>query len=279
MLSTPIPPPNQANIPLPAKLRTSADQLTALPENATASFSITYVANGVNDAFGNPCITFLSAAQTAFNAAAAVWSNLLQSSVPITINACWSTLGPGVLGQSGGGNLTRDFPGAPRANTWYVASLANALAGSDLVPSNVDMHITFSSAFTWYTGTDGATPSEQYDLMTVTLHEIGHGLNFMGSMDVAAGSGSWGNFTGFPYIYDTFMSDKATDPSNLLITTGVYPNSSAALATALTSNSSGLADPMPWPPMVAKELKFMLLLHGMMDPATLIWTTLLLPVQ
>ena len=230
-VADPNPPAQQLHIPAPAYLRT-------LPEKATATFSITYVPNGGTDLWGASCTTFPEGAKAAFNAAAAIWGNLLQSSVPITIKACWSSeLDPGVLGYSGGGDLTRDFTGAPRVNTWYGASLANALTGSDLVPSNFDMHITYSSTFSWYYGTDGVTPTGQYDLMSVVLHEIAHGLNFSGSMSYAGGTGSWGYTTGYPNIYDTFMRDGTANPGNQLINTGVYANPSAALGTALQSTS------------------------------------------
>jgi len=224
----PNPPKSPVRIPPPFKLST-------LPEKATATFAITYVPNGGADLWGETCYTFPEEAKAAFNAAAAVWGNLLQSSVPITINACWADLGSSssTLGYSGGGNLLRDFTGAPQVNTWYVVSLANALAGSDQFPSNFDMHITYNRYFSWYYGTDGATPPGQYDFMSVVLHEIAHGLNFSGSMSYSGGSGSWG-YTGYPYIYDTFIRDGA---GKLLINTSVYPNPSAALGTALTSQS------------------------------------------
>ena len=96
------------------------------------------------------------------------------------------------LGYSGGGSDYRNFSGAPRANTWYAESLANALHGSDLGPSKFDMHITYNQNFTWYYGTDGNTPATQMDLMTVVLHEICHGLNFSGSAQYAGGGADWG---------------------------------------------------------------------------------------
>jgi hypothetical protein len=209
--------------------------LSALPEKAIATFQITYVANGGTDPWGEPCYTFPDGAKAAFNAAAAVWGNLLRSSVPITISTCWANLGsPNILGYAGGQPFHRNFTGAPLTNTWYAGSLANALAGSDLDPSSFDMHITYNSGFSWYYGTDGVTPAGQYDLMTVVLHEIAHGLHFMGLMEYSGGTGRWGWGTVYPSIYDTFMRDGS---GNQLINTGVYGNPSTALGSALTSNN------------------------------------------
>jgi len=218
----------RVQIPAPFELLTA-------PESATATFSITYVPNGDTDIWGHPCSTFPAQAQAPFNAAANIWADIIQSSVPITIRACWSNLGSsGILGGSGGMPLQRDFTGAPLGNTWYAGSLANALAGYDLNAGYFDMHITYNSNSSWYYGTDGLTPRGQYDLMSVVLHEIAHGLNFSGSMSYSAGSGSWGYSTGYPNIYDTFMRDGS---GNQLVNIGVYPNPSTALGSALTSNN------------------------------------------
>lgn len=229
----PDPAKNQVNIAPPA-------QIKALFAKATAAFSISYVAAGGTDKWGVLCFDFPEEAKAGFNAAAAIWGYLLQSSVPITIKACWASLGdPSVLGYSGGGPQRRDFAGAPLPNTWYSGSLANALAGTDLDPGLFDMHITYNKNFSWYYGTDGVTPAGQYDLMTVVLHEIAHGLNFSGSMEYipASGQGQWGGGTGFPSVYDTFMRDGTANPGNLLINTGVYVNPSVALGNALRSES------------------------------------------
>jgi hypothetical protein len=229
--------PNPSHEPL--RIQAPFDLLTLPPEFATANFSITYVLDGVQDAFGNNCYTFPDDAKTAFNAAANIWANLIQSSVPITIRVCWATLGSGILGQSGGGPLHSDFLNAPLANTWYMGSLANALAGYDLRTDLFDMHITHSLLFSWYYGTDGNPQQSQVDLMSVALHEIAHGLGFSGSMFYSSTTGqwSWGYGYGIPNIYDTFMRDGTGNPGNQLINTGVYPNPSTALGTALTSDN------------------------------------------
>lgn len=227
--------------PKPVRIQAPVNLLTA-PQSATATFSITYVASGDTDAWSQPCSTFPDTAKAAFDTAASIWGNLITSSVPITIRACWADLGSasGILGYSGGGPLRRDFTNAPVANTWYTGALANALANSDLDPSSFDMHITYNLYFTWYYGTDGLTPAGTYDLMSVVLHEIAHGLNFSGSMSYSGTTGSWGYGTGYPNIYDTFMRDGLANPGNQLINTSVYPNPSTALGTALTGGAGGV---------------------------------------
>jgi hypothetical protein len=201
------------------------------PEAANATFSITYVAAGGQDLWGAVCQTFPDQAKTAFNAAAAIWASTIQSSVPITISACWSNLGSSsILGYSGGEPLHRNFTGAPKSNTWYEGSLANALHGSDLDAAHFDDYITYNSNFTWYYGTDGHPTSGTYDLVTVAAHEIAHGLNFAGMADYSGGVGSY-DYLGYPSIYDTFMEDG----SGTKLTS--YTNNSTSLGSLLTSGN------------------------------------------
>lgn len=196
-----------------------------------ATFTITYIPAGGKDNWNEPCYEFPAAAKTAFNAAAAIWASKLQSSVPITIRACWANLGSSsILGYSGGAYIHRNFTGAPQANTWYESSLANSLNGSDLGPAYFDDHITYNSNFSWYYGTDGNTPSGKYDLVTVAAHEIAHGLNFSGSANVSGSYGYWG-YSGYPYIYDKFMESSGGTKLT------AYTSGSTALGTLLRSNA------------------------------------------
>lgn len=190
---------------------------------ATATFVVTY--NG-----------FTPQAQAAFQHAVDIWSSILTSTVPIHVTANWTPLGPGILGSAGASTLYRDFPNAPQAGTWYNVALAEKLAGTDLnVTTDPDIIANFSSAIpNWYFGTDGNPPSGQFDLVTVVLHELGHGLTFVGSMTVASGQGSWGSGSGFPFIYDRFAENGA---GQSLLNTSLFPNPSSALATQLQSNS------------------------------------------
>jgi len=221
------PNPAMQGIKIPAP---EVDKALVDPAAASATFSFTYVDVGNQDPWGQVCTTFPENAKAAFNAAAAIWASTLQSSVPITIQACWASLSGTTLGYSGGQPLRRNFSGAPKTNTWYEGALANALNGSDLDPITFDMNITYNSNYTWYTGTDSNTPAGQYDLVTVAAHEIAHGLNFSGLANYSGGTGSYG-YDGYPNVYDTFMEDNG----GAKLTS--YPNPSAAIGTLLISGS------------------------------------------
>ncbi|MCA9210136.1 MAG: hypothetical protein KDA55_17380, partial [Planctomycetales bacterium] len=142
---------------------------------------------------------FSSQARTAFQAAVDIWESLLQSDVPIRVHANWRPLDPGVLGSAGPATYSRNFAGAPLTNTWYPIALANRIAGSDLAPNSVDINCNFSSVFNnWYFGTDGNPPVNQYDLMSVVLHELGHGLGFTGTMTTELEAGAAAQLSPWP---------------------------------------------------------------------------------
>ncbi|MCI5145120.1 MAG: hypothetical protein D3923_06215, partial [Candidatus Electrothrix sp. AR3] len=209
--------------------------LAMAQQTATASFDITYIANGGTDKWGEPCFTFPEEAKTALEAATSIWANVIKSEVPITIHACWADLASSsTLGYAGGGTLKANFTGAIRSDTYYVASLANALAGLDLDTDNADIHSTYNQNFDWYFGTDGNTPSDKVDMITAVIHEIAHGLNFSGSMQYSGGTASWGYGGSYPNIYDVFVQDIS---GNDLIDTNTYPSPSTALGAALTSGN------------------------------------------
>lgn len=173
-------------------------------------------------------------AEAAFQAAVEIWEQHIMSPSPIRINANWIPLSSSILG-SAGPFLIRNFDAAPIPNTWYAAPLADALAGEDLDPTTPDIEATFNSEFpNWYFGADGNPAPDQFDLTTIVLHEIGHGLGFIGSFFVEGGLGMVGvpSDPGLPFVYDRFAEDNIGRP---LLDAGTYPLNSTVLADALQS--------------------------------------------
>ena len=171
---------------------------------------------------------FSAQAQTAFQFAVDQWEQLITSPVTININANWATLGTNVLGQAGTTTFLRDFGCGATPGTYYAVALVNALCGVDKRPGEEDGDATFNSAFSsWYFGTDGNPPSNQYDFVSVVMHELGHALGFLGTMQVSGSTGSWGSF---PAKYDRFAENGA---GQALLS---FPNNSSALAGQLQSN-------------------------------------------
>lgn len=217
-------------------------------ETASATFSVTFVDDPVS---------WPATAQTAFNYAADLWADAISSAVTINVEARWKELGDCSgssfpLGSAGSMFIHRNFTGAPESDTWYPDALADALYGSSIAGGNFDILSQYNSqcgpepgdADRWYFGTDGNTPSGKVDFVSVVLHEIGHGLGFIGTADVDDGvspnecNGTAGDgcieYSNSPYIYDRFTEDG---PGTALRS---MDNPSATLGTALTGGSGGV---------------------------------------
>ncbi|MBK7710289.1 MAG: hypothetical protein IPJ37_04580 [Bacteroidales bacterium] len=89
----------------------------------------------------------------------------------------------------------------------YPVSLAEKIGGESLNDSlSPDITLRINSSMNWYLGTDGNTPGSQYDLVTVVLHEIFHGLGFFDSMNTDNSIG-WYGLDSIPMIYDQFIEN------------------------------------------------------------------------
>jgi hypothetical protein len=122
-----------------------------------------------------------------------IWGASFQSKVDITIEATWSSSqSSAVLGSARPGGYFAGFSGAPDSSLWYPSALANALAGKDLDVRNAEMIISVNSKGAWNRRGDGAPTTREYDLKSVFIHEMGHGLGFLSndSYDSYLGFGS-----------------------------------------------------------------------------------------
>ena len=181
-------------------------------------------------------VNFPDSIKPAFEHAVSIWETLISSPVPIYIQARWETLESNVLGSCGPTDFFINFDGAPRKDVYYPIALAEKLTGKSInAPGSADMRARFNSAIPWYFGTDGNTPLNNYDFVTVVLHEIAHGLGFTGFMHLNetnnTGYSGYGNK--LPAIYDCFLADHEGEH----LTDHVhYPNPSQKLYNAFTSN-------------------------------------------
>lgn len=172
---------------------------------------------------------FSPAAKASFQRAVDIWATQVSSRVPITVDATYRPLGAGVLGSAGPDLLWRNFPGAPQRDTLYPDALANKLAGKQL-SSRPDIVANFSSSFSNWNFAAGPAPRGKYDFESVVLHELGHGLGFLGAGRVAGGQGTV-RFSGAPVVYDRFVTNAA---GTKLIT---LPDPSAALRQQITGGA------------------------------------------
>jgi len=148
-----------------------------------------------------------------------------------------------ILGSAGPTRIVQLTGAEP--NTWYSIAQASAMTGRDIVGQIEDeeydivmnMNCNFNN---WYFGTDANTPAGMIDFVTVVLHEVGHGIGFIGSMDVPEDSeeGRYGfGQNNFPIIYDRFVKDGN---GISLLNEILYPNPSTDLYEALTGQRNNV---------------------------------------
>ena len=162
-------------------------------------------------------------------AAVNVWSANFSSSVPITVDASWGRSSSwGVLGSARPGSFFSAFSGAPDPSLWYSSATANALAGRDLDKANTEIIIQVNSGAIWNTRGDGTPSSIEYDLESVFIHELGHGLGFLSNdaYDPLYGLGSLDQPTPFDAYLQTSDGRRLAD----------LPTPSQELGVALTSS-------------------------------------------
>jgi hypothetical protein len=173
-----------------------------------------------------------------FEQAAATWANFLKSDVPIRIYVKWRPLATGVLGSAGAYSSVRNFVGANKLNTWYPIALAEKMAHANLNGGESDIIATFNSEFPdWFIGTNGVPTSNQIDLYSVVLHEMGHGLGFIGQIQADVTSNSTSLSTagyGYPGIFDQFIFDSK---NRQLVDTLSYKNNSNQIFKQIISDS------------------------------------------
>jgi hypothetical protein len=168
---------------------------------------------------GNTGVTLGEQRLIAFTHAANVWGATLTSNQPIIINAQFSALTctatSGVLGSAGATSIFRNFPSAPKVDTWYSYALANKISGSYLGTANAaQINANFNvnlgtpgclQTSSWYYGLDSNEPVNGIDFVAVLQHEMAHGLGFQ-----TFTNGTTGAFNGgFPAIWDHFLFSTA----------------------------------------------------------------------
>ncbi len=234
--------------------------LLAGPALAAATITIVNIdgpGEGFNDATaaapvgGNAGATIGQQRLNCFQEAANIWGGLLDSSVPILVQAAFNpltcTATSAVLGSAGPRFIEFSEPSFEFQDVWYHEALANKQVGFDLTPPGAaspgdngsDINAQFNSNLGnagcltgsgWYYGFDHIEGTK-IDLLAVLLHEFGHGLGF--STVTNGSNGAYFNGPpSLPALWDMFLYDE---------TTGLHwDENSAAQRVASAINSGNL---------------------------------------
>ena len=178
-------------------------------------------------------------AKIEMQAAINVWAQYFESSVPIQVEASWGRSDrAAVLGYARPGSYYSNFAGAPDSTFWYPSALANALANRDLDRSSPEIVISVNSDAPWNTRGDGAPTNREYDLESVFIHEICHGLGFLSTDNYNSfyGIGALAN----PTPYDAFV--QTSDGTRISEISSPSPELGRALTNYLVwSGAKGIA--------------------------------------
>lgn len=125
--------------------------------------------------------------------------DFVESDVPVYLNFNYGEQEQGVLASAGPTQLVRNFPNAPFVDTDFAIAIAEKIAKRDLnTPGAPDIAVTINSAVDWHAPfNDQEGIGRKFDLGTILLHEIIHGLGFFDSFnfDEETGQGILGAFT------------------------------------------------------------------------------------
>ena len=143
---------------------------------------------------------FTPAAQAAFQRAVDIWASTLITTVPVEIDADFVSADD--LEDPEEYETTLAF--VRPSQSWAIArisdqqiavpiALANQRSDRDRDPGEPDFAMTVIDRSDWYLGLDGRPETDQFDLVSVVLHEISHGLGIVDSFDLDDdGNGRYG---------------------------------------------------------------------------------------
>jgi len=173
-----------------------------------------------------------TSARNAFEFATELLSSHLSSAVPINVIVQWTELGSGALAGAGPSEFIFNFPNSHNTEVAYPIALAEKLVGKPLnSDANADIFIQINREQNWYYNfQDTSTIGEdQYDFVSIVLHEMIHGLGFVGVANVVGNTGGI-KANGISSIFDVYI---ATGTGQNLCAT--LPDPSTALGNALES--------------------------------------------
>ena len=165
--------------------------------------------------------------ETAFG----IWDKILISPIPIHIDVHWEALNTGTLASAGSDRVFKNFNNAPFRDVWYPSALADALSGKSVNDTRPDIVLRINRDAAWNLDYSGMHNYRYYDMLSVIIHEIAHGIGFMSSFEASGDARlKWG-IQNNPFIYDYFMIDEA---GNNLVNNRFYTNDSEDLLKEVT---------------------------------------------
>jgi hypothetical protein len=184
----------------------------------------------------NPGQTIGEQRRIAMDRAAELLANELRSAVPVRIAACWNDLGTGnaiTLAQAGPRRVLRGLKTFPENHIWFAGPAAMRLAGArgcSALPGLPCNEAEIGITFNFQVDTDQALGNNRWQyvltpqeftgtfgpsFISVAMHEIAHGLGFLGLVNANPESNRpvGDKFNGFGDAYTRNMVIQQQDGS------------------------------------------------------------------
>ena len=182
-------------------------------------------------------------AQAAIQYAATAWGNMLVSNIEIKIETYWENLSVkhdssflNTLAYARASKLytlTSNDPNSTNfTNTYYPIALVEKITGNNENQNESEIIMSFNSLKPWSFSLDKTQVQGKYDMVTITMHEIAHGLGFVSSAKEDSVTKVLSHSVMFPFIFDQFVEFGSNKKLTSIASTG------SGTTTWLTSNNS-----------------------------------------
>ena len=131
-----------------------------------------------------------------------IWSQYVHSNIPIVIHVSWQQLSPSIHAFARPTLVKQNVSGLPFTDISFPISLAEKLTNTNFNFNNIDIELVVNSSLSWNFDYSNFPIENKHDLTSILLHELAHGLGFIGNISM---KGSEMFIDNYPLIYDTFI--------------------------------------------------------------------------
>lgn len=159
--------------------------ITCGQDSAISNSANRVVSSGTSQSFSSgqfyaTAINMPDAAGKTILKALSIWNNHINTSIPIKIQIEWTAISGTSLAQTRPTMYYKNFSNQVASATWYPVALAEKIAQRELNDSDdYEMEITINQNANLILDYEEEIPNGKYDLLTIILHEIAHGLGFL----------------------------------------------------------------------------------------------------
>lgn len=131
------------------------------------------------------------------------WSLFVTSEIPIHVSVSWQELKSNVNAYAKPTNYYAID------GVYYPCALAEKIQKKNLNGDDADIEVVINKTMPWHVSVDTELQEKQYDLITTLIHELAHGLGYIGNITTETLESK--EFPS-PTIFDMFVCDETMTP-------------------------------------------------------------------